>query len=361
MRIVIDIDGTVCEIRKPGQSYADVKLLPGAAEKLQALKKKGHYLILSTARHMKTCNGDVEMVMARVGDVTEQWLKNHNVPYDELHYGKPYADVYIDDKAHYFSGWDQIHTESLSADHAWVVIPMAGLGSRFKNAGYSKPKPLIDVLGKPMIEWAVQSFDFLSKLKSYSLLFIILEEDDRHHNLTEELRARFGPQHPTEILTLPHVTRGQMETVLAAKKHVNSHNKLFIYNCDTYSRAPIWELIEQDDPDGILPYFYAADERYSYMRFDEYGHVVETAEKKVISEYASTGLYYFKHGRDFVMAAERSLTEDAASVGEFYIAPLYNSLIRQGKRIRGTPVTEHHVLGTPEELVNFLAQQEDLD
>jgi len=108
MRLCIDLDGVVCELKKPGQNYSDVKPLPGAVEKLRELRKAGHYIILLTARHMKTCSGNVGMVIARQGKVTLDWLEKHRIEYDEIHFGKPHADLYIDDNALRFASWDQI-------------------------------------------------------------------------------------------------------------------------------------------------------------------------------------------------------------------------------------------------------------
>ena len=108
MKIAIDIDGTICQLRKDGETYADVLPLPGAVAKLQALKKAGHYLILSTARHMATCSGNVGQVVARQGKTLFQWLERHEIPFDEIWFGKPHADIYIDDNAYRFSTWDRI-------------------------------------------------------------------------------------------------------------------------------------------------------------------------------------------------------------------------------------------------------------
>lgn len=108
MRICIDLDGVICRLREPGQSYAELEPVPGALEKLRALKAAGHYLIICTARHMKTCEGNVGMVVARQGAVTIDWLARHGVAYDELHFGKPHAQIYIDDNALRFESWSAI-------------------------------------------------------------------------------------------------------------------------------------------------------------------------------------------------------------------------------------------------------------
>ena len=108
MRICIDLDGVICRLREPGQEYADLEPVAGAVERLRELRAAGHYLIIYTARHMKTCQGNVGQVVARLGAVTLEWLARHEIPFDEIHFGKPHADVYIDDNAVRFEGWPQI-------------------------------------------------------------------------------------------------------------------------------------------------------------------------------------------------------------------------------------------------------------
>jgi capsule biosynthesis phosphatase len=108
MKICIDIDGVICELRRPEQNYADLAPLPGAVEKINALKQAGHYLILCTARHMATCNSNIGMVVARQGKTLLDWLARHKIPYDEIWFGKPHADVYLDDNGLRFTGWNEI-------------------------------------------------------------------------------------------------------------------------------------------------------------------------------------------------------------------------------------------------------------
>jgi capsule biosynthesis phosphatase len=108
LKICVDLDGVVAGFKREGDTYADVLPIPGAIEKLRAFKKHGNYVILYTARHMKSCQGNVGLVMARVGEITLDWLKRYEIPYDEIHFGKPWADVYIDDNAFRFSSWNDI-------------------------------------------------------------------------------------------------------------------------------------------------------------------------------------------------------------------------------------------------------------
>ena len=109
MRICIDIDGTICSLKEEGQVYRHLSPLQGAALKIKSLRAQGCYIIFCTARHMKTCNSNIGMVIAREGQALIEWLKENEFEYDELWFGKPYAHVYIDDKALQFKGsWDEI-------------------------------------------------------------------------------------------------------------------------------------------------------------------------------------------------------------------------------------------------------------
>ncbi|CAM4474719.1 HAD hydrolase family protein [Paenibacillus tarimensis] len=110
MRIVVDLDGTLCGLKQGEQTYADVLPLEGAVEAMQKLKAEGHTVIIHTARNMRTAGGNVGRVIANVGQITQQWLERFNIPYDELVFGKPYGDIYIDDLAHQFNGWEHALT-----------------------------------------------------------------------------------------------------------------------------------------------------------------------------------------------------------------------------------------------------------
>ena len=114
MRICIDLDGVICELKREGQTYAELKPVSGAREKIHALRAAGHTVIVHTARHMKTCDGNVGAVIARQGLVTLRWLEEHGIEYDEIYFGKPYAHVYLDDNAVRFAGWDDIADDGSS-------------------------------------------------------------------------------------------------------------------------------------------------------------------------------------------------------------------------------------------------------
>lgn len=111
MKICIDIDGVIATLRQPEQTYGDLDPVPGAVRGVQNLKAAGHYIILYTARHMKTCQSNVGLVVARQGKTLLDWLEQHEIPYDEIYFGKPHADIYIDDNAYRFTAWDQLEPD----------------------------------------------------------------------------------------------------------------------------------------------------------------------------------------------------------------------------------------------------------
>jgi len=135
MRICIDLDGVVCQLRRPGQQYADLEPVEGAPEALRALRAAGHVIILCTARHMKTCEGNVGLVVARQGKVTLDWLDRHGIEFDELHFGKPHADVYIDDNALRFDSWAAIAPDGSNLPVSRETAAAQGEGAQVDASG----------------------------------------------------------------------------------------------------------------------------------------------------------------------------------------------------------------------------------
>jgi capsule biosynthesis phosphatase len=116
VRIALDLDGVICPIRGPEQSYGDLEPLPGAVERIRALRDAGHYIIIITARHMATCESNLGRVMRSIGRITLDWLERHGIAYDEIHFGKPNAEVYIDDRAIRFGNWAQVTDDLLQRE-----------------------------------------------------------------------------------------------------------------------------------------------------------------------------------------------------------------------------------------------------
>jgi dTDP-glucose pyrophosphorylase len=232
-----------------------------------------------------------------------------------------------------------------------IVMPMAGRGSRFTQIGIDAPKPLIDVRGRPMYAWATESLPL--ELAS-RLIFICLQEHLHHRALADDIRSRYEQLRP-EIISLDGVTEGQACTVLTAAAWIDNDEPLLIYNADTYCRTALSKRL-LDLPAkvaGLIGAFRAPGDKWSFARIDPGGRVLETAEKRRISDWASTGLYYFRRGRDFVEHARQMIDGNERINGEFYVAPVYNRMIAAGAEVFIDPAEEVWVLGTPEDLQYF--------
>ncbi len=232
-----------------------------------------------------------------------------------------------------------------------IVVPMAGRGSRFAAMGITVPKPLIEVRGRPMYTWAVES---LPLMLADRLIFICLEEHLRDLRLRRDIEDRYAATNPV-LVSVDQVTRGQACTVLTATHLINNETPLLIYNADTYCRSSLEECLagRERNADAILGVFEAEGEQWSFARLDEIGRVVETSEKRRISPLASTGLYYFRRGRDFVYYATEMIDAGEAVGGEYYVAPVFNRMIARGADIRVAHAKEVWSLGTPGDLAYF--------
>lgn len=231
------------------------------------------------------------------------------------------------------------------------VIPMAGRGKRFSDVGYSKPKPLIEVRGKTLLQWSVDS---LPMALCTRLIFVILMEHEREYNISEYIRQWYKDACDIHFVFVSEVTRGQAETVLKAAHVIIPDKPLLIYNIDTYFRSETLEnLLCRDDIDGVLGAFIDDSTRFSYARIGDDGFVSEVAEKMPISKNALTGLYHFSRGYDFLKVADEVIKKNDKTKGEFYVAPMYNKLIAEGKKFILDFCSQHAILGTPHELKLF--------
>jgi len=355
MRIVFDLDGVICKLKKPNETYLEVKPNEDVISKMKEWKKEGHYLIIHTGRHMRTCDGNVTEVIKKIGSVTTEWLKKWNVPFDEIHYGKPYGDVYIDDLGITFSSVKQLE-KKMKEIKPIFVIPMAGKGQRFKDEGVLGPKFLVETKGRTLFEWSLESLplDIASKV-----IFICLREHEKKYNIEKFIKKNVEKKFPGlnhEIMFLDKTTRGQVETVLHAKEHINNDAILVIYNIDTYFLSTRLKskllTIKNTNVDGLLGAFNSNDNKLSFIELD-YEFVKRTKEKEPISDIASTGLYVFSRGKDFVYAAEFMLSNSLNTNNEYYVSELYNILIKQGKKFVIDLADNFAPLGTPDDIKKF--------
>jgi RpiB/LacA/LacB family sugar-phosphate isomerase len=231
-----------------------------------------------------------------------------------------------------------------------LVVPVAGSGRRFKEAGFGLPKQLITVGDKTNIEW---SMSCIIPDHDVRTIFIMRRDQQLNHAMDEVFLDKFGSN--CEIVIIPEVTEGAMNTVLAAKDLIDNKDPLVVYTPDTYFE-PFLQLSSKcfEDRDGHILTFKANNPGYSYVATDEKGHVTSTREKQVISANAAVGVYMFSHGCDFVKAANKMIARNQRTNGEFYICPVYNVLIEQKKKITVEEVDKLHLFGTPEEMDFFI-------
>lgn len=229
-----------------------------------------------------------------------------------------------------------------------VLIPMAGAGKRFLDAGYMFPKPLIEVNNKPMIQLVLESLN----LKA-NYIFIIQKEHQIKYNIKSVLKIL---EPDCKIIELDHITEGAACTTLLAKKYINNDDPLIIANSDQYidwnSSKALYDF-NSKKLDGAILTFEAIHPKWSYAKCDKEGYVTEVAEKKVISKNATVGVYYWKKGSDYVNSAEQMIKKNIRVNNEFYVCPVYNEFLLKNKKVKIHNVEKMYGLGTPEDLDNF--------
>ena len=238
-----------------------------------------------------------------------------------------------------------------------VLIPMAGAGIRFKQAGYELPKPLIPILGKPMIEKAMESLGFASA----NFIFVVRTYPDSFHN-TLLAQALKRCSQKAQIISIDYLTQGPVSTCLLAREYIDNDSPLIIANCDQImewdDQAFLTHVIQKDCAGAVVTYA-SNTPKNSYARLDQQEqYVVEVAEKKVISHHSLNGIHYWREGRLFVQSADALIQKDLRVNGEFYISMTYNELIENGSKIIIYPIekSNHHAVGVPEDFLRFERQ-----
>jgi dTDP-glucose pyrophosphorylase len=234
-----------------------------------------------------------------------------------------------------------------------IVVPMAGRGSRFAEAGFKDPKPLIPVKGVPMIKLVI---DNLRPSRPHRFVFICQREHVRAYEL-ERLLGEWAPG--CAIVQLDGVTEGAACSVLTADAWLDD-SALMIANSDQYLDISIDDYLDgMGSCDGLIMTMTADDPKWSFVAMDGQGMVTQVAEKVAISNEATVGVYNFARGRDFADAAREMIAKDLRVNGEFYVAPVYNMLIEQGAKIAihniGAEAAGMYGLGVPSDLALFLS------
>jgi HAD superfamily hydrolase (TIGR01509 family) len=232
-----------------------------------------------------------------------------------------------------------------------VLIPMAGAGSRFREAGYSFPKPLIDVRGKAMIQQVVDNINIKARY-----IFIVSKEDSERFNLSMMLPL-IVPDCEVSIVESEALTEGAACTALLASKFIDNDKPLLIANSDQYvewNSGDFMYSMMADWVDGGIAVFESTHPKWSFAKLGPQGYIEEVAEKMPISNMATVGFYFWKQGSDFVRFAKQMIDRGIRTNGEFYICPVYNQAIAAGLKIKPYQVSRMWGLGTPEDLEVFL-------
>jgi len=230
-----------------------------------------------------------------------------------------------------------------------VLIPMAGAGSRFSKAGYTFPKPLIDVQGKPMIQVVAENLNIKA-----NFIYIVQKEHREKFNL-DTLLNLVTPG--CKVVEVSELTEGAACTALLAKDYIDNDSPLFFANSDQFVEWDSNEFfykMNETEADGGIVTFRATHPKWSFAKVNEEGLVTEVAEKNPISDVATVGFYYWKHGSDFVKYAKQMIKQDIRVNNEFYVCPVYNEAIKDQKEIRTFDIPKMWGLGTPEDLKYYL-------
>lgn len=224
-----------------------------------------------------------------------------------------------------------------------IIIPLAGLGSRFPRETWHVPKPLILIDDKTVIEWSMSCINY----ENCKVIFVVRQEHIREYSIDSFLKEKFN----AEIVVVPELTRGAVETCLAAKDLIDLDQPLIIHCSDVFWNPAFNAHEFACSEDGHILIFKSNSNNYSYSQVSD-GLVTQVAEKKVISNNASVGIYWFKNAKDFLFAADKAIENYSGS--EIHIAPIYNYLIDNGKKVSVSEVDSMHIFGTPEEMQFFI-------
>ena len=222
---------------------------------------------------------------------------------------------------------------------------MAGKGQRFIESGYTLPKPLLEIGGKPIIQHIINSM----RVPNAQFIFIVRKDHCDQFQLNKKL-LEMEPN--AKIIIINEITQGAICTVLLAKEYFNDSNPVIIKDCD---QIPSWmpehffEFVTRKKADGAIINIHTDQPHYSFCRVNSDGEIIETAEKSVISTYGSIGIYYFTRGDDLIKYAQRMVDKNIRVNNEFYTCPVYNQFIQDGKKILHYPVAELFQFNNPEQ------------
>lgn len=296
--------------------------------------------------------------MSQLGYLPEETLIVEDSPYGLLAAARSKASVMrvsSPEDITYNSIYKYLNKKTMNLIPKWkderlnVLIPMAGAGSRFELAGYTFPKPLIEVKGKPMIQVVVENLNLEA-----NYIYVVQKSHRQKYNL-DTLLNLITPG--CKIVETDGITEGAACTALLAKQFIDNDAPLFFANSDQFVEWDSNEFMykmNETNADGGMVTFTATHPKWSFAKTDDKGLVTEVAEKNPISDIATVGYYYWKNGSDFVKYAEQMIENNIRVNNEFYVCPVFNQAIEDCKQIRTFNTAGMWGLGTPEDLNYYL-------
>lgn len=236
-----------------------------------------------------------------------------------------------------------------------IVVPMAGAGKSFLQAGYTVPKPLVDVNGRPMIEKVIENL----KPKKYPHKFVFIVKNDHYEKYPFAEIFQKTTDGNFDVINLQMIPQGAACTILSAIDKINNNNELLIANADQIVDVSIDEFISnarQEKASAAIMTFEASHPKWSFARISGKNEVIETAEKKVISSHATCGIYYYSKGSLFVDAVLLMIAKDIRFNNEFYVSPSFNEIILKNEKVISWEIerSKMHSMGTAEDLAKYL-------
>lgn len=228
-----------------------------------------------------------------------------------------------------------------------LLVPLAGRGQRFVDEGFVVPKYMITARDKHLIDWALSSID----TSECNLIFCLRQDHINNFGVDEVFKKKFGPD--IKIVVIDKITDGSVSTCLLAKKYIDNELPLYIYTVDVHFQKKFVPTPFPYGKGGLVLTFKSNNPAYSYVKIDNEGNAILTAEKEVVSNNACVGVYGFAQGQFFVEFAEEMIEQNLRTRNEFYITPLYNLMISAGFKIGIQEVEQMFIMGTPEEYKFF--------
>lgn len=232
-----------------------------------------------------------------------------------------------------------------------ILIPAAGIGSRFKIDGYSDIKPMIRIGEKTMIELAITSLHLIGQY-----IFVVNKGNGQIEELVTEIKSVVPD---AIVIEIDYLTEGPASTALLASEYIDNDTPLVIANCDQimeWAKDEFSNVIFNTDKDGLVVTYNVLTEKNSYVKLDENGNAVMFAEKQIISEHSLNGIHFWKKGSDFVLSTKQMIDKNIRVNNEFYISQTYNELIGVGKKIGVYEIdtNKHWAVGTPSDLKLYI-------